>query len=180
MAVIKQNFSSDPEMIRIGDLISVEPSWEIHMQDATSAGGNATISVRYDERLRRFAIDAVHIERAGSGEDVTGAMLREIRFQEAVQRGAPMRIWLTKLGGGWIGSEAVLRTMRPIEGRATDADLPNIALVYAIATISYLPALKETASVFGVSQSTATRLVQRAREAGELRLYGIDSEAPER
>lgn len=181
MPVITTTHASAPELIAVRSSIFVEPEWEA---EVSAAGGevdfgNIRIAVVYDETLRRFAVDAVTVQRIGEGSEVTGAMLRDIRVQERVQKSALMRMWipfsgrlstvvLQHNGQRLYPASAVLETFPEISGRATDADAINAASIYDIATVAYMPVLQTIGRVLNTSQSTAKRLIARAREMGAL------------
>lgn len=169
-----------PNLVQVGG-VYIEPEWETE----ESAFGddldfaNISISVVFDETLGRFAVEAVVVERVGDGSEITGAILRDIRVQDRMQKNALTHIWvehpvrfaslaLTHEGKRLFPAFAVLESFDPIVGRTTDVHAAAAARIHEIATIAYMPALQTIGRSLATSQSTAKRLVARARDLGLL------------
>lgn len=177
MAEIQTTISPKPELWAVRPSIYVVPSWEATVLGSSDAFGDITISVVYDEVLGRFAVESVTVKRSGDGTEVTGTMLRDIRIQERVQHSALQQMWiphtgtlrgarLTVDGQRLYTAATVLKSIAPMVGRATKSDAQNAVYIYDIAEVAYLPPLKTIADTLKVSQSTATRLMARARDLG--------------
>lgn len=61
-----------------------------------------------------------------------------------------------------------MRRIATVDGRAQPEHVSIAARIYRIATIVGLPPLRTVAEKLGISQSTATRLISKAREAGQV------------
>lgn len=109
---------------------------------------------------------AVRIEVNGNGREVTGSLLRGLPVQLAFRFAARV-LAMTEDG---------LTTEPPawVTDRATRAEheesevLLWVARTYSIARAIQDPPLESVAATFDVSQSTATRMVARARSRGLL------------
>lgn len=155
--------------IDLGDDLWAVSAWEVEFANLAGVAATVTMTVSFDFRLERFAIDAVNVERLPDGEDVTGATLRMIRIGELLQMTAPGHIWfadptvsLNRADWGL----SLFRDTKPISGRATANDVATAARIYRVASIAAMPPLKAVADTLHVSQSTATRLIATARSNG--------------
>lgn len=161
------------EVLQVGPLL-IDPAWKTTIHNASDAVGTATLSVEFDESLMRFAIVSVLVERSGEGAELTGNALRDMRISEALQVAALHHIWVkgtgrmvTKLNGvNYVDAGEALRLLPEVTGRTTDEDATNATYAYRIAQVSGAPVLKTISEALNTSQSTAKRLVARARELG--------------
>lgn len=161
--------TSDP--LDLGDDLWVAESFR-----ATTAieGSEASveIDVVFSDEAGRYLVDRVVAHRGPAPtEEITGALLREIRVQEIVQQSALGVVWFSDPRRGMMSNKWGLTFMRRIttvDGRARPEHVTTAARIYRIATIVGLPPLRTVAEKLGVSQSTATRLISKAREAGQV------------
>lgn len=130
------------------------------------------IDVIFSDEAGRYLVDRVTARRGSAPtEEITGALLREVRVQEIVQQSALGVVWFSDPRQGMVSSKWGLTFMRRIatvDGRAQPEHVKTAARIYRIATIVGLPPLRTVADKLGVSQSTATRLISRARESGQV------------
>ncbi|MGM1017327.1 MAG: hypothetical protein ACQEW8_07310 [Actinomycetota bacterium] len=155
----------------IGNGIHVTSSWMIEASQVDNFAGSVAIDVVFDPKLERFAADAVRVVRGGDGTEVTGVVLREIRVQDFVQQMATHAMFVervvldpTQHGLGRV--EPVLKKIPPVSGRSTAENVRQAAFIYRVAQVLNVPPLKSVADLLKVSQSTATRLVAKARSEG--------------
>ncbi len=133
----------------------------------TSTVGTTTVEVEviYDGFLGRLAVSSIHLS-AMPGEEVNGAVMRTIRVQDFVADAGDSMIFMKDASGKWdllLSFDKYLYDLEDGTDRETVA-----AAVYTLARLKNLPPLKAVADALNVSQSTATRLVARARQAGKL------------
>lgn len=174
---IETSLDIPEELLQIGPFL-LNPSWQVTIRNESDSIGSAVLSVEFDETLGRFAGTALSVERAGPGTDITGAALRDMRVAEALQSSALHHIWTETIKGAatafrttingqdYLDAATVLKVLPVISGRTTDNDALNATVAYRIAQFSGLPALKTISEALDTSQSTAKRLVARARELG--------------
>lgn len=152
-------------------------SFEAEISAASDAIGKAKLKAAYDESLGRYVCSAIELERAGEGFDLTGAVLRDVRVAEVMQFASLHNIWVDSVladssspikvdGEPHISAADALTKLRPVAGRTTDADAANATIAFSIAQVAGLPPLKTIGEALKTSQSTAKRLVARARELG--------------
>lgn len=155
----------------------IDPAWTATIHNASEAVGEATLSVEFDESLRRFAVTSVFVERSGEGAELTGNALRDMRIGDALQSQALHHIWTkgsSRAGSmkmnrvNYVDAANALRLLPEVSGRTNDEDVLNAMIAYGIAQISTAPVLKTIGAALNTSQSTAKRLVARARELGYL------------
>lgn len=169
------------ERVVLGNGVSVPRSWTVIVREEPGVAGGIRLHVEYDEILGRTAAVAVTVERGGAGDEVTSLTLREVRVQSALQlSGLYVSAVADRSGDTLTGADFVHR-MRERSGRTTMESVADAATTYRLATAVNLPPLKTVAECLGVSQSTATRLMNRARVDGmasDVRLPGADATGP--
>lgn len=152
--------------------------------DATISNASELISkakfrVTYDEELNRYACTSIAVEPPGKGAELTGATLRDLRLAETIQYAAlqvicveagvvPGTTSMVRIIDGvrcYSASDA-LRLIPAVSGRTNDDDVRHTVIAYSIAEVSGMPVLKTIGNALATSQSTAKRLVARARELG--------------
>lgn len=164
-----------------GGYIKWNPSFEIEISNPANAIGRAKLDVVYDHTLHRYACTAIAVEHSGEGSDITGTALRDMRIAETVQSAALQNIWVeasainvsTSLivminGEAHVSAADALRKLPKAPARSTDTDARNAAIAHAIADVSGRPVLKTISEALDKSQSTAQRLIKRARDLGYL------------
>ncbi|MFB9748258.1 hypothetical protein [Leifsonia shinshuensis] len=136
--------------------------------------GRVRIEVMYDESLGRFVAHSVSVERAADGAEVTGVNLRNLRVQDAVRWAAQHMAYIDPPDESWFGAPVALQQPVALQD-LSQGSIPaehlteRAARLYTVARIANMGPLKFVADYLGVSQSTATRIIGRAREAGLLR-----------
>lgn len=158
-------------------MLKWNPSFEATVTNTTGTIGRATLTAEYDKSLERYVTASLTVERIGEGGDITGAVLRDMRIAEALQLASLENIWVemsvkgasmkvTIDGTSHVSASDALASLPSISGRTTDQDAQNATIAYAIAQVSGMPALRTIGEALKTSQSTAKRLVARARELG--------------
>jgi hypothetical protein len=157
----------DPERIHVGDGVHMPSRW-----DAVATGGPGNLGairlhVVYDQKLRRSVAASVRVDRTGEGEEVTAALLRDVSVLQIVQRSA-LQVVTVQRGEG--PSMTLSEYLADVRAHASDREYANTILesvrLYRIATTVNIAPLKLVSDQLGVSVSTATRMMARAREAG--------------
>lgn len=179
--IVKIPAEQQDEHLQIYGMFSLDPSWTVTVQTSSEAVGSVTLSVVFDEVLKRFAGSSLTVERAGEGSDITGNVLRDFRMAEVLQMAALEHIFvdskvsgissafrLRRNGVDYVAASTVLKKLTPVSGRTTDNDAAKATIAYRIAQLSGMPVLKTISDALETSQSTAKRLVARARELGYL------------
>ena len=124
----------------------------------------------YDTVLKRAVAASVRVRRSGEGEEITTPALREVRVQWALQLSA-IRMVMVARGGAepeWLPE--YLEGVKARTDRTYDETVREAVTLYRIAATVNLAPLKLVSDQLGVSVSTATRMMARAREAG----LGVD------
>lgn len=162
----EMSWNDDDEPIDIVPGLSVLPRATFEFSE--TGVGEISIEVIYDSFLERLAVESVTVT-ASPGEEVTGAGLRSVRVQDCLrQAGLEMALVQTE-SGEWQEADRLLEIGRYARAAAEpDGREVLAARLYTVARLVNAPPLKETAQHLGVSQSTATRLVARARKLGLL------------
>lgn len=170
MAEVEAYDISD-QRVDLGSGVSLPKAWHARVSGDHDVPGTITVRVEWDAALGRTAVGVVALERDGDGVDITSQVLREVRTHwimttsafdvvtvdvraehaDEIQR-IPVREFLGR---------ALTRGQRePLE------TLYDAIAVYRVATALSYPPLKLVADALKISQSTATRLISRARDAG--------------
>ncbi|WP_019178994.1 hypothetical protein [Microbacterium yannicii] len=154
------------ERVDVGNGVSVPRSWTAVLRGEPDVPGTIRVHVAFDRRLGRGAASVVSVEREGEGDEVTSLTLREVRVQAALQASG---LKVSTVVDGAQRSEsgaAYLRRMRERSERTAAENVNDAAVIYRLAAAVNLPPLKTVADCLSVSQSTATRLMNRARIDG--------------
>lgn len=110
---------------------------------------------------------SARVHRTGEGDEVTAASLRDVSVLQIVQ---PSGLQVVTVQPGEGESMKLSEYLADVRARASDRELGENVLeavrLYRIATTVNIAPLKLVADQFGVSVSTATRLMARARGAG--------------
>lgn len=174
--VVKVPIVHDEQLLEGGNLKWRE-GFEVEITNASDAIGWVRLVAEYDRELGRYVCASIEVKRAGAGTELTGSALRDIRVAETIQLAALDNIWVDSIVSGSslslkINGEThtpaadVLEGLPKVSGRTTDNDVSSAVLAYAIAEVSGLPVLRTVGKALGTSQSTAKRLVARAKELG--------------
>jgi hypothetical protein len=150
--------------IEIVEGFSVSPRATIETEEY---GGTVRVEVVYDGFLERLAVESIQVS-ALPGEEVTGKILRSIRMQDFIREAVEHMIYSRMDDGEWVQFTGLEDYLMELGEAKVDRERVA-ALVYALAKLMNEPPLKKVADFLGVSQSTATRVVARARAAGMMK-----------
>ncbi|WP_298743939.1 hypothetical protein [uncultured Microbacterium sp.] len=157
---------TDSERIDVGDGVSIPKAWDAVATGEPNVAGAIRLHVVFDEQLRRTAAASVSLDRVGEGDEVTAAALRDLRVQYLVAVSSMRVVTVTRDGGE---PERVTEYLKGVQSRADrtyEETVREAVILYRIATTVNLAPLKLVSEQLGVSVSTATRMMARAREAG--------------
>ncbi|SDO32695.1 hypothetical protein SAMN04487848_0409 [Microbacterium sp. ru370.1] len=156
----------DDEILDAGDGIHLPRSWVAVVTGLPDIPGAVRAHVVYDPALRRAAAEWIRVDRSGQGDEVTTTLLRDLRVQ-AIVKWAASRV--VRIDGGLSELEAYgqyLRRLRADASRSEDQNLREAVRLYRLASVINDGPLKLVSEELGVSVSTATRMMNRARVAG--------------
>lgn len=157
----------DPERIHVGDGIHMPSRWDAVATAEPDNLGAIRVRVVYDQKLRRSVAASVQVDRTREGEEVTAASLRDVSVLQIVQRSA-LQVVTVQRGEG--PSMKLSEYLADVRAHALDREYGETVLeavrLYRIATTVNIAPLKLVSDQLGVSVSTATRMMARAREAG--------------
>ncbi|WP_438353983.1 hypothetical protein [Microbacterium sp. CJ88] len=155
------------ERVTVGNGVSIPRSWTAVVHDEPGVPGTVRIAVGFNAQLGRCAASAVLVESAGGEDEVTSLTLREVRVQAVVQAtGLKLATVVSDEAGDPESGVQYLLRMREWPDRTTGEAVLHAATTYRLAAAISLPPLKAVSDNLGVSQSTATRLMNRARMDG--------------
>lgn len=156
----------DDEILDAGDGIHVPRSWVAVVTGLPDILGAVRAHVVYDPTLRRAAAESIRVDRSGQGDEVTTTLLRDLRVQ-AIVKWAATRV--VRIDGGLSQPETYgqyLTRLRADESRSEEQNLREAVRLYRLASVINDGPLKLVSDELGVSVSTATRMMNRARGAG--------------
>ncbi|WP_374316071.1 hypothetical protein [Microbacterium sp.] len=154
------------ERVALGNGVEVPTSWSVVVSDEPGVPGTIRIEVVHDTRLNRAVAAEVRVLRQGGGDEVTSLTLREVRVQHALQVSGLLVSTVSEPGHAVVSGAGYIQRMQNREGRDLAASVIDATRTYVLAAAINLPPLKAVADGLGVSQSTATRLMNRARVEG--------------
>lgn len=157
---------TDSERIDVGDGVSIPKAWDAVATGEPNVAGAIRLHVVFDEQLRRTAAASVSLDRVGEGDEVTAAALRDLRVQYLVAVSSMRVVTVTRDGGEPERVTEYLKGVKSRSDRTYDETVREAVTLYRIATTVNLAPLKLVSEQLGVSVSTATRMMARAREAG--------------
>ncbi|WP_454151494.1 hypothetical protein [Microbacterium lacticum] len=157
---------TDSERIDVGDGVSIPKAWDAVATGEPNVAGAIRLHVVFDEQLRRTAASSVTLERVGEGDEVTAAALRDLRVQYLVAVSSMRVVTVTRDGGEPERLTEYLEGIKSRADRTYEETVREAVALYRIATTVNLAPLKLVSEQLGVSVSTATRMMARAREAG--------------
>lgn len=164
-------YDSSEERVDLGSGVTLPKSWHARVSGEQDVPGTITVRVEWDAALGRTAVVAAALERQAEGVDITSQVLREVRTHWIMTRSAldVVTVEVGTKGGSERDRLAVrefLSRIRAENGRAPMESLHAAIAVYRVASAISYPPLKLVADTLQVSQSTATRLMSRARDSG--------------
>lgn len=157
---------TDSERIDVGDGVSIPKAWDAVATGEPNVAGAIRLHVVFDEQLRRTAAASVTLDRMGEGDEVTAAALRDVRVQYLVAVSSMRLVTVEREGGEPARLSEYLEDVKSRTDRDYDETVREAVTLYRIATTVNLAPLKLVSEQLGVSVSTATRMMARAREAG--------------
>ncbi|WP_242089458.1 hypothetical protein [Microbacterium lacticum] len=157
---------ADSERIDVGDGVSVPTAWDAVATGEPNVAGAIRLHVVFDQQLRRTAAVSVSLDRVGEGDEVTAAALRDVRVQYLVAVSSMRVVTVTREGGEPQRLSDYLEGVKSRTDRSYEETVREAVTLYRIATTVNLAPLKLVSEQLGVSVSTATRMMARAREAG--------------
>lgn len=159
------------ERIDLGSGVTLPRSWHARVSGEQDVPGTITVRVEWDDALGRTAVAFAALEREAEGVDITSQVLREVRTHWIMTRSAldVVTVDLDARDGSErdrIPVREFLSRVRAKEEREPMESLHAAISVYRVATAISYPPLKLVADTLQISQSTATRLMGRARDSG--------------
>ena len=156
----------DAEIIDVGDGVYMPRSWDAVVTGLHSIPGAVHARIVYDPTLRRAVAESVRVDRSGLGDEVTTTLLRDVRVQAIVQWAAARVVRMDRDGGGLESYGEYMARLRADEGRSDEQNLREAVRLYRLGSVINDGPLKLVSEELGVSISTATRMMNRARVAG--------------
>lgn len=157
---------TDSERINVGDGVSVPKAWDAVATGEPNVAGALLLHVVFDEQLRRTAAASVRLDRTGVGGEVTAAALRDVRVQYLVTLSSLRVVTVTRETGKAESFSDYLEKVKSRTDRTDPETVREAVTLYRLAATVNLAPLKLVSEHLGVSVSTATRMMARAREAG--------------
>lgn len=157
---------TDAERINVGDGVSIPRAWDVVSTEEPNVAGAIRLHVVFDEKLRRTAAASVRLDRVGEGDEVTAAALRDVRVQYLVALSSMRVATVTRAEGKAERFSAYISDVKSRTDRTYQETVLEAVTLYRLATTVNLAPLKLVSEQLGVSVSTATRMMARAREAG--------------
>lgn len=156
----------DNEILDAGDGIHIPRSWVAVVTGFPGIPGTVRAHLVYDPTLQRAAAESIRVDRSGEGDEVTTTLLRDLRVQ-AIVKWAAARV--VRIDGDLSEPETYrqyLTRLRADESRSEEQNLREAVRLYRLASVINDGPLKLVSEQLGVSVSTATRMMNRARIAG--------------
>lgn len=157
---------TDDNRIDVGGGVSIPTAWDAIASGEPNVAGAIRLHVVFDEQLRRTAAASVSLDRVGEGDEVTAAALRDVRVQYLVAVSSMRVVTVAREGGTPAPLSEYLQNVKSRTDRTYDETVREAVTLYRIATTVNLAPLKLVSEQLGVSVSTSTRMMARAREAG--------------
>jgi len=161
-----ENVDVSDERVAVGNGVSVPASWTVVVHGESGVPGAIKVHVEYDPSLNRVVAAEVRVLRDGEGDEVTSLTLREVRVQYALQASGLTVSTVSEPGHPTVSGSVYLRRMQDRTDRDLTASVVDASTTYRLAATINLPPLRAVADCLDVSQSTATRLMNRARIEG--------------
>ena len=157
---------TDSERIDVGGGLSLPKAWDVVAVGEPNVAGVIRLHVAFDGQLRRTAAVSVRLDRAGEGDEVTASALRDVRVQYLVAFSSMRMLTVTREGGDPQHFNGYIQDVRSRDDRSYEETVREAVTLYRIAATVNVAPLKLVSENLGVSVSTATRMMARAREAG--------------
>lgn len=157
---------TDDERFDVGDGVSIPKAWDAVATGEPNVAGAIHLHVVFDEQLRRTAAASVRLDRTGEGGEVTAAALRDLRVQYLVVLSSMRVVTVTRGEGKPESFSEYIADIKSRQDRSYEETVREAVTLYRLAATVNLAPLKLVSEQLGVSVSTATRMMARAREAG--------------
>ncbi|GAA3212942.1 hypothetical protein [Microbacterium terregens] len=157
---------TDSARISVGDGVSIPKAWDAVATGEPNVAGAIRLHVVFDEQLRRTAAASVRLDRTGEGDEVTAAALRDVRVQYLVTLSSMRVVTVTREAGKPESFSEYIADVKTRADRKYEETVREAVTLYRLAATVNLAPLKLVSEQLGVSVSTATRMMARAREAG--------------
>lgn len=159
------------ERVDLGSGVTLPRSWRARVSGEQDVPGTITLRVEWDDTLGRTAVAFAALEREAEGVDITSQVLREVRTHWIMTRSALEVVTVDVRAEDGTNTNRIpvrdfLSRVRAHEEREPLESLYAAISVYRVATALSYPPLKLVADTLEISQSTATRLMSRARDSG--------------
>ncbi|MEU1972840.1 hypothetical protein ABZ477_14380 [Microbacterium sp. NPDC019599] len=165
-----ETYDISEERLDLGSGVTVPKSWHARVSGEQDVPATITVRVEWDAALGRSVVALAALEREGGGVDITSQVLREVRTHWIMTKSAFAVVTVdVESADGY--SERIpvgefLAREQTREDREPSDILYDAVAVYRVATALSYPPLKLVADTLDISQSTATRLMSRARDSG--------------
>jgi hypothetical protein len=166
-----ETYDISDERIDLGSGVTLPRAWHARVSGEQDVPGTIAVRIEWDAALGRTAVAFAALERDGEGVDITSQTLREVRTHWIMSTSAldVVTIDVDTMSGGEEeripAREFLGRELANDQRDASDA-LHDAIAVYRVATALSYPPLKLVSDTLRISQSTATRLMNRARDSG--------------
>ena len=157
---------TDSERINVGDGVGIPKAWDAVATGEPNVAGAIRLHVVFDELLRRTAAASVRLDRTGEGDEVTAAALRDVRVQYLVTLSSLRVVTVTRATSKTESFSEYIADVKSRTDRTYQETVREAVTLYRLAATVNLAPLKLVSEQLGVSVSTATRMMARAREAG--------------
>jgi len=169
-----ETYDISEDRVALGSGVSLPRAWHVRVSGEQDVPGTITVRVEWDAVLGRPAVALAALERTEAGVEITSQILREVRTHWITARSAFDVVAVDAEDGRTVGAQEFLALMQDRDRRASVDDVVVDAVaIYRVATALSFPPLKLVSDTLRISQSTATRVMSRARETGiapEIRL----------
>lgn len=156
----------DADRVDLGDRVSIAKAWDVTATGGPRVACLVRLRVVFDEQLRRGVAASVRVDRVGEGQEVTATSIRDVRVQSLVATSSMRVVEVVREDGRPESLAAYLEALGTRTDRTSDQTVLEAVTLYRIASAVNLAPLKFVSEQLGMSVSTATRLMARAREAG--------------
>jgi len=157
-ALRQQRRSGMTEFLIIAGGLNIMSGFGGHVSSSDAIGPyDLTFYCTYDPSSQRYEVDELTATRVADGMPISSAGLQSVSVREAIRQTVGDTVWATD--PSW----------RPSESRSrpkSDDEYGDAVREYVYARLFGLPPLEHVARVYGVSQSTATRVIAEARRRG--------------
>ncbi|MDL9981203.1 hypothetical protein [Microbacterium candidum] len=165
-----QTYDISDERIDLGSGVTLPKSWHARVSGEQGVPGMITVRVEWDAELGRSAVALAALERDGGGVDITSQVLREVRTHWIMTMSAFDVVTVNDVTDDGEIRPIPVREFLGRERERGERDSSELlhqgVTVYRIATALSFPPLKLVADTLRISQSTATRIMSRARDLG--------------